>query len=548
MVKGQGQQEFSDGGADFSKLAKMATAASGKAKELAGNVGARISTIQKTDFTDIKRKIADASGKAREMAASARSGISGLMGPKPAAGAAEPGGAAGAAGAAAGAAEDTKSFFDNVADEEGTLSKLFNMAYMIVIGISLAALVVVIVLSIIAFAQLNKLKSKQNKLVKNNKIILRESIEYMFLIQALDVKRRMGNTEGCANRGGSKDSTGKPLPIIPIIKIDNFIIMLAATYAIILAIQIAIALFMKFREMFQKKEQGGVTDAETEKAKEKLLNISVNKKYLGLIGFSTVMAVIAYTIIVTMYVRDAINGSIRKLNDKMYILKQKVNKNLYVDTPFIEALNNDNFVSIKNMIWDKINTNLSAASSMIFTYNVYKHYTNMFTVSSPYAQDFKDAFNVNALKEKPGSGTFEPAEFLFYDDDITSLTFDDHFGSDIADDVKAGEDSINAKLRDAYMYRIVNGMTIQDNISNKLKNVNDITKDLNKGQLVGVTGTITKFVLALFIFSILVGAILISGAMMFPPIKERIVLIFQQTLFFIKNVLSKIAAALFGNK
>jgi hypothetical protein len=227
-----------------------------------------------------------------------------------------------------------------------------------------------------------------------------------------------------------------------------------------------------------------------------------------------IVACLYIAIVSILLIKIIFKGALEKViydfNKKAYLLKRNIGVNLYVDKTFIDMLYNDNFDSIKDQIKNKINGNMQAASKMIFTYNVYKHYTTNFTLSSPYMQDFKNAFTFENLKGIQQSGKFEPVEFLKYSDSIESVTFDDHFMMDMTSDVESTEDALSSDLLNAYTRNKINGIILRDDVSNKLNSVSNVAQNFTKTNLEKIYKIIFKFVLSMFIFACINLAIIVG--------------------------------------
>lgn len=441
--------------------------------------------------------------------------------------------------------EEAAKFFansNNAGSQESTLSVMVNNLLILLAAGGSLCLLSFIGLSIANLIILISAKNEEKSRLSRNKVIIRDTIEYSFLDYAkYDTTTNCNKlTQQNTNKNKKKIKTNnqfnlifdnaatnlnteKKLKLYPAIYVINFMIRFILMYVLIYLIIGCFLLFYYFK----------INDKNP--ALKKDLNIKFNKNVAIIMLSYSIIGAIAIALTTTLLKQNAIDKVLSKYNQRAYELKSKINLNLYVDAAYLDTLSSDNIDLIMSTIKDQMDTNPVAAKKMIFTYNVYKHYMNNFNGYDSLKEDFKKSFSVNSLKQTPGKGTFEPVEFLFYNDDYDAREFEDHFHDDIQERIKLSNDSRYEAILSAYI-NIKNSISLREDVRNKLKNVNDTAKFFKKSELDECYKVIFRVVFALFIFSIVIIVIIIFILMSIIP-AVRIALTNAGT--FIKGLFSR---------
>lgn len=415
-------------------------------------------------------------------------------------------------------------------EEEGTFSKIFHPIYMIIVAF---AMIFVLLFVIIAFMNMIKillLKSKQNRVTKYNDLILRDVMEYKFFQYSAETIQ-----PNCKRTNKMKQAKNEPLlNLYAAITVTSLLYNIVGVFIVMVGAHLGISIILYYRQLTSNKPNLSTM---------KDVMPKINKNFFLLIGASVTVAFISSIILTVTFVNNAIYGTLRDFNKKAYTFKRWMYSNLYVEGNFLNMLYNDNYDAALDMILSKISQNMEAATKMIFTYNVYIHYISSFTVSNPYMQDFKNRFSYESLKNMRESEPFEPLEFLIYTDDISGITFQNHFLKHIQANIQANQDKNSVELRNAYMNNKYRGVTLHDQTMANMRNLNNLTKEFTITNLEKSYKSILSVVKALFGFAIAILVIAIISMYLYDPTGEtfkRLVSLITQPFIRFKNMIQSI--------
>jgi hypothetical protein len=371
----------------------------------------------------------------------------------------------------------------NAGSEEGAISKLINNFFMLAAFAGGVCLVVLVILSIVNFARIRSVKKKQDRHTRYNSIIIRDTFEY----QLLDYAKSPSTKENV-------------LKVNALIYVSNLMMYIVGYAYVLPYIIISVVLLL-----FYFKE----TDVQARK------DMSIRFNPVIGVAMATYFAVAIVTIIIIKFVfrEKAINGVLNVFNKGIYDLRERIYSNLYVDNAYLDRLASGNFAVIANTIKAQMGTNMVAATRMVFTYNIYKHYANSFTASSPYLEDFNNRFTVGGLKKLPGKDRFDPVEFLLYDDNPEVLIFQDHFMKDLDAMIGVSNEAIYTDTKNTYTARR-NGTSIYQEVNTRLSKVNTVAKTFLKSNLQKIHRAMYNVAIAMFVFMIIVLATIVIGATM----------------------------------
>ena len=365
-------------------------------------------------------------------------------------------------------------------DEESAISRLINNFFTIAVFLGGIFFVGSIVLAIANFAILRSAKKKQDKRTRYNKIIVRDTLEY----KLLDYTKVPAARE-------------RSVKLYPFIYMQNMM-MYIVVGAYLLPYLIASIVLL----LFYFKQVDAATRAD--------LYIRFNPAIGAIMGVYLAVAIANIYIMTFLFKDKAIIGVLGGFADQVYDLKANIYSNLYIDNAYLSRLSGGNPSAIFNTINTEMNRNRIAAQKMIFTYNIYKHYLNNFTLSSPYNEEFNRSFTFEGFK-RINKKQFEPVEFLVYDEDIAALTFEDHFINDINSMLNVSNDPMYTNLRNSYM-AIQRGASMQQDMATMLNKINAITKNFTRNNVENIYKAIYKVVLVLFAFMIsVIGAIILAA-------------------------------------
>ena len=405
----------------------------------------------------------------------------------------------------------------DMSNNQESSGNIFDKIFLIIISIGIIAVFALLVVCFMNFIRLLMIKIKERRDAKNNKLIIRDTIEYKFLNYSNEsMQEKQKKNESFFKNVFSTKKTESSIKNDPLF-INEQIIITTILYQIIgififaLIVNILFSLLPLIKML--KSEPGQLNGIIIDQMKQQIGSVD-KKYYYGLAGilFITILS----SLLLQFVFKTSVNNVIFNIKLKAYKLKQNIGLNLYVDKTFIDMLYSDNFDSIKNIIRSNINGNVQVASKMIFTYNVYQHYITNFKLSGKHRQEFKEAFTYDNLK----TGAFEPIEFLIYKDDIEFIRFVDHFIDDVKSVIEATNNTDDVDLMHAYTRNKIGDITLQDDVSNKLKIISDIAVNFRQSNLDKSYKEIFKFTLIMFIVAILLIILLFAFAQLFEKPKQ----------------------------
>jgi len=421
----------------------------------------------------------------------------------------------------------------DISNNQESSGNIFDKIFLIIISIGIIAVFALLVVCFMNFIRLLMIKIKERRDAKNNKLIIRDTIEYKFLNysnESMQEKQKKNESffKNVFSTKKSKPSIkNDPLFINEQIIITTILYQIIGIFIFALIVNILFSLL----PLIKMLKSGQTNVFIIQQMKQQIGSVD-NKYYYGLVGI--LFIAVLSSLLLQFVFKTSVNNVIFNIKLKAYKLKQNIGLNLYVDKTFIDMLYSDNFDSIKNIIRSNINGNVQVASKMIFTYNVYQHYITNFKLSGKHRQEFKEAFTYDNLK----TGAFEPIEFLIYKDDIEFIRFVDHFIDDVKSVIEATNNTDDVDLMHAYTRNKIGDITLQDDVSNKLKIISDIAVNFRQSNLDKSYKEIFKFTLIMFLIAILLILVLFAFAQLFEKPK-------QLTDKFI-NFLSRLADAI-GN-
>jgi hypothetical protein len=340
-------------------------------------------------------------------------------------------------------------------ETEGLISKIFNGLFLLISVLLCLTFLIIMIVSIANIMQYRKLKRQHDNAQKSNQIIIKNTLDYKLL----------SYTEGIKS---------EPLLIKTVITLTNIVFILIGSYVLLLCVEFGILLGLGIYSVLKGEDTSSLTS---------FLNIKFDKTYAIIVSISLVGAFILYNGTKSLYTEKTLPSL---LNTKMmfYNLKKEIIPNLYIDVRYLEALRNDDIEQIKTMVKKKAETgDTETTAKMIFTYNVYNHYQNIFTISDSIREEIKNKFKPELLKSK-GKNSFEPAEYLIYtDQDVQILTFNDIFMDVIVRDDNTLQSALSNKISE-----------IKNKVGIYLKNANNISKNINKTILEENTKSLTEYI------------------------------------------------------
>lgn len=332
---------------------------------------------------------------------------------------------------------------------DDTISKIFGFIYLGIASIMVILVFILFILGIINVHKYNSKKKKNDKIYKDNEMIITETIEYNLLSY-------------------TKGLQSEPLLISNIIVCTNLIFLLTGFYLFMLCIQYIIIFVIYF-----KSKSGGKNTTTN--------NIEIEKPspliFVILAAFIEALIIDSYT--KSLYIGKAL-PSLLETRKKMYNLKRSIKNHMYIgggtdQNNFLNILNNRNSAKQEiQRVWSSTK-NITTVSKMIFTYNVRNHIIDSLQDFNKTKIHIYDKFKPEVLKGVKGYGRFDPSEYIVYtEDDLTKLNFTNIF----MDDIEINENDveyINSFDR--------NWNNIKDKVSQYLTEVNDASVFLNKRTL-----------------------------------------------------------------
>ena len=387
---------------------------------------------------------------------------------------------------------------NNTAAEEGILSKIFNGLFLVISVLLCFMITIFFIISIINVNKYRKLRKEHNKAIQNNQVILKNTLDY----------RLLSYTEGVKS---------EPLLIKTLIVITNIIFWLIGSFILLICIEFGILIGLS---VYSALRGGDASNMGT------FLNIKIEKKYVVIMVISLIGAYVVYWVTKNMYI-DKTLPSLLKTKQMFYNLKQSIIPNLYINPNFLEVLRNDDIEQIKALIKQKITSgDIDTTTKMIFTYNIYTHYQDIFTISDDIREEIKNNFKPEVLKSSTEGSSFEPAEYLIYtDEDIQLLTFSDNFIDTIVRDDSELQTAFGNKLAD-----------IKNKVEVYLKKVNNISKNINKTILEENTKSLVDYIYvtmytAIFAFVIIMLTLIGVFITTIKPLFTQLIASFWNRLF-----------------
>ena len=432
--------------------------------------------------------------------------------PAPAPGAVTAAGAAGALGAL-GAAGSIAIPAPAPGGVSPIISKVMKIAYLVTTGFAFVMLIVMIILVIYNYVEIEKLAKKEKEKTINNTILVRDTMEYKLMSFAI------------------KKGSNSMIPINALINVVNIAFITVCILFALLVVHILITMSLFF--MITKK--GNPTAPLFEAIK---LDIEPKVAYaMGIIGgITAIISITMYIILKSMFADKAIK-QLYKMTKAGHALKRMVAENIYAERNFLDNINNVSAVkdAVSRVTKPKTNTyNPEAAFKMIYTFNVYNHYKNMVAATSTERSEFNKRFTYIGFKGK--SASFHPVEFLL-SNTVHDFQSPDYF----YDEVKDATDKRDRALKSTYLNMKIRGVTLQEYVRNKMGDLTRGAQEFNKNNMKKNYNVIYKVIRTafntIFIFTMVFMVIMFILVLVFKPTRELLINAFSPLTDFLIKLL-----------
>jgi hypothetical protein len=391
------------------------------------------------------------------------------------------------------------------------ISKAFNIIYMLIAMFACIMLFVLIILVMVNYAKIVGIKRKQNTTTKSNSVIIRNTMEYKLISYASRTPKFVFSKSCKSASSGGNESL---LVIYPMITVVNILIITIAIFVSFVIAHILVSVSLYFIVL----KKGGAMGASILSS----LMPEINKMYLGIIIVVGIISISAYAILKSMFANKAMN-EMYQLSREMYNLKRMVYENIYAERAFLDNL--DSVDAVKGAISKVINYNTEKAYKMIYTFNLYSHYKNMFGASTDNRREFKKRFTYSGFKGK--SSSFHPVEFLIYGKPH-DFQQPDYFMDEISD----VSDKRNKMLMTGYLNNRIRGVVIADFVRNKFSdltlNALYFTKSRMETSYKAMYKLINTVFVAMFVVAVILMVAMFILVLIFKPSRNMILNAFRK--------------------
>jgi hypothetical protein len=421
------------------------------------------------------------------------------------------------------------------------LSKIFEKIYIGLSALVLLFLFIFIILTMINFAKVVRMRKKQNKQSKKNDIIVRDTIEYSVMAYAKqkqqtraqkNAKKNKKNKKRIIRRRKTKTNTTGPenlLYIYPLISVINVMLILCAVFLLMVFVQISSSLALYFLKEGKSAQSFDYT----------ALRPSIKLEYGVILFIGFIVSIVSLTMLKGLFAKKAIS-TLAKMNQRAYNMKALVYSNVYVNKNFLDILTSDSVDSTLTLISRKIDTNVADAYKMIYTFNLYNHYNRSFTASSPYRMQFKESFTYEGFKMAPGAPRFDPVEFLIYGDKPVFET-PDYFMLEL----EARKTDFGRRMKRAYTTNRINGDTLENYVRTRLANLTLLANNFSKSKLnksyqviYAVIFNLLRFIFIFVLVLLIIMTVIVL--VMFDDMRKFIAGLIVRIVEVLKNIVSSI--------